>query len=79
MVQIALILFTGLLIAITSPHRQTLQDWMRYRHQSSDRYPSLWKELMFAEKSPAIFGDRFKYRHDHPLPNSSRADSSPSG
>ena len=54
LVQIALILFTGLLIAITSPHRQTLQDWMRYRHQSSDRYPSLWKELMFAEKSPAI-------------------------
>ena len=54
LVQITLILFTVLLIAATSPHRQTLQDWMRYRHQLPDRYPSLLKELMFAEKSPAI-------------------------
>ncbi|MBD2384067.1 ABC transporter permease subunit [Cylindrospermum sp. FACHB-282] len=47
------------LIAILSPHRQTIQDWARYRHQnvsdskSDKRYP-LWQDLMLGEKSPAI-------------------------
>lgn len=41
------------LIAILSPHRQTIQDWARYRHQN-DRHKSLWQDLMSGEKSPAI-------------------------
>lgn len=41
------------LIAILSPHRQTIQDWARYKHQNN-RHNSLWQDLMFGEKSPAI-------------------------
>jgi hypothetical protein len=54
-----LLVFLGL-IAILSPHRQTIQDWARYRHQngtSSNSYSrknSLLEDLILAEKSPAI-------------------------
>lgn len=53
----SLALFNSLLvlslIAILSPHRQTIQDWARYRHQN-DRHKSLWQDLISGEKSPAI-------------------------
>ncbi len=47
------------LIAILSPHRQSIQDWARYRHDNSehrrrDWRQSLWRDLIWAEKSPAI-------------------------
>jgi hypothetical protein len=48
-----LILFL-ILIAALSPHRQTLQDWSRYRHQNPQETRSLWKDLIIGEKSPAI-------------------------
>ncbi|MEC4812246.1 MAG: ABC transporter permease [Scytonema sp. PMC 1069.18] len=53
-----LLVFLGL-ITILSPHRQTIQDWSRYRHQNissghSFRKISLWEDLMRGEKSPAI-------------------------
>ena len=38
------------LIASLSPHRQTLQDWARYRHRSQQ---DLIKDLTVGEKSPA--------------------------
>jgi hypothetical protein len=41
------------LIAILSPHRQTVQDWARYRHQNH-RNESIWQDLFSGEKSPAI-------------------------
>ncbi|MBE9169957.1 ABC transporter permease subunit [Pleurocapsales cyanobacterium LEGE 06147] len=47
-----LILFLGLTAAL-SPHRQTLQDWARYRHQLNKDGKLLWKELIFGEKSPS--------------------------
>ncbi|WP_071188722.1 ABC transporter permease subunit [Trichormus sp. NMC-1] len=40
-------------IAILSPHRQTVQDWARYRHQDH-KNESLWQDLFSGEKSPAI-------------------------
>ncbi|MTJ06595.1 ABC transporter permease [Anabaena sp. UHCC 0204] len=52
---IALFNFT-LVLALTivlSPHRQTIQDWARYRHQNH-RDKSLLQDLVFGEKSPAI-------------------------
>jgi hypothetical protein len=45
------IIFFGLII-ILSPHRQTVQDWARYRHQKTDK--SLFQDLMWGEKSPAL-------------------------
>lgn len=48
-----LILFLILIAALT-PHRQTLQDWSRYRHQNPKETRSLWKDLIMGEKSPAI-------------------------
>jgi hypothetical protein len=39
------------LIAALSPHRQALQDWARYHHTKKS---SLLKDLMLAEKSPAV-------------------------
>lgn len=42
------------LIAALSPHRQTLYDWARYRHQVSHHGKVLWKELIFGENSPSI-------------------------
>ena len=44
-------LFLGLIAAI-SPHRQTLQDWARYRHQNSQKN-SLINDLIWGEKSPS--------------------------
>jgi ABC-type Na+ efflux pump permease subunit len=41
------------LIAALSPHRQTLYDWARYRHQVSKDGKILWKELIFGENSPS--------------------------
>ncbi|WYL94762.1 MAG: ABC transporter permease subunit [Gloeotrichia echinulata IR180] len=41
------------LIAILSPHRQTIQDWARYKHQNN-RHNSLWQDLISGEKSPAL-------------------------
>ena len=38
------------LIAILSPHRQTLQDWARYSHNNRQ---SRWQDWLFGEKSPA--------------------------
>jgi hypothetical protein len=40
------------LIAILTPHRQTVQDWARYRHQASNK--SIWWDLTTSEKSPAL-------------------------
>jgi hypothetical protein len=45
------VIFFGLII-ILSPHRQTVQDWARYRHQKTDK--SLFQDLMWGEKSPAL-------------------------
>jgi ABC-2 family transporter protein len=47
------------LIAILSPHRQTIQDWARYRHQNIANGKGFWKnsvlsDLIFGEKSPVI-------------------------
>ena len=46
-----LCLFCGLM-AILSPHRQTVQDWARYSH--NNKFKSLWQDLIWGEKSPAI-------------------------
>ncbi|NER45663.1 MAG: hypothetical protein F6J92_03010 [Symploca sp. SIO1A3] len=49
-----LVLFLGLIAAL-SPHRQTLQDWARYRHQQrNSRNRGLLKDLLWGEKSPAL-------------------------
>ncbi|QFS47414.1 ABC transporter permease subunit [Nostoc sphaeroides] len=42
------------LIAVLSPHRQDVQDWARYRHQEVSSRKSVWQDLIWAEKSPAI-------------------------
>ncbi|QKQ76092.1 ABC transporter permease subunit [Nostoc sp. TCL240-02] len=42
------------LIAIISPHRQDVQDWARYRHQEVSSRKSVWRDLIWAEKSPAL-------------------------
>jgi hypothetical protein len=47
-----LILSLGLIAAL-SPHRQTLQDWARYRHQNPPHKRNLLKDLIWGEKSPA--------------------------
>jgi hypothetical protein len=49
--QVCLSLFGLGLIFALSPHRQTLYDWARYRHQSQGN--SLWKELVLGENSPS--------------------------
>ncbi|MBW4633291.1 MAG: ABC transporter permease [Iphinoe sp. HA4291-MV1] len=46
-------------IAILSPHRQTIQDWARYRHQNLSVHQSVWRnslfmDLIFGEKSPSL-------------------------
>ncbi len=45
----------GLLFMATSwrQKRQTLLDWLRYRHLSSDRQP-LWRDLLVGERSPWV-------------------------
>lgn len=47
-----LVMLLGLIAAL-SPHRQTLHDWARYRHQMKKDGHRLWKELVFGEKSPS--------------------------
>ena len=42
------------LIAVLSPHRQGVQDWARYRHQGVSNYKSVWQDLIWSEKSPAL-------------------------
>ncbi|MBN3869393.1 ABC transporter permease subunit [Nostoc sp. JL33] len=42
------------LIAVLSPHRQDVQDWARYRHQGVSSYKSVWQDLIWSEKSPAL-------------------------
>lgn len=49
-----LVMFLGLIAAL-SPHRQTLHDWARYRHQLGKDGSKLWKDLIFGEKSPSTF------------------------
>jgi hypothetical protein len=51
-----LVLLFGL-IAILSLHRQTIQDWARYRHHNSPRqsgWKSLFLDLTLGEKSPPL-------------------------
>ena len=49
----SLIYFLGLISAL-SPHRQTLIDWARYRHQEDKQErKNLWQDLLTGEKSPA--------------------------
>ncbi|MGK7896136.1 MAG: ABC transporter permease [Xenococcus sp. (in: cyanobacteria)] len=50
---VLLVMFLGLIVAL-SPHRQTLYDWARYRHQLSKDGKQLGKELVLGEKSPAV-------------------------
>jgi hypothetical protein len=54
LLQFSLVVFFLCLIATLSPHRQTLQDWARYRHQNEARHQDLWQDLIVGEKSPAI-------------------------
>ncbi|MEH2116791.1 ABC transporter permease subunit [Nostoc sp.] len=42
------------LIAVLSPQRQDVQDWARYRHQGVSSHKSVWQDLIWAEKSPAL-------------------------
>jgi hypothetical protein len=41
------------LIAVLAPHRQTIQDWARYRHHAA-RKSTLFADLLTGEKSPAL-------------------------
>ena len=47
-----LVMFLGLTVAL-SPHRQTLHDWARYRHQQNKQSKGLWKDLILGENSPS--------------------------
>ncbi|WP_413176179.1 ABC transporter permease [Anabaena azotica] len=49
-VNLALILSLTILL---SPPRSIIQDWARYRHQNQ-KNESIWHDLIFGEKSPAI-------------------------
>jgi hypothetical protein len=50
---IELMVFLLLIVAL-SPHRQTLQDWARYRHQKNRKGPrNLVADLMRGDESPA--------------------------
>lgn len=55
-----LLLFCGLIAAL-SPHRQTVQDWARYSHNNKhkNKFKSLWQDLVWGEKSPAIVAIAF--------------------
>jgi hypothetical protein len=53
MLQAFVLLLFLLLMAGLSPHRQALQDWMRYRHQMSRDRRNLLKDLIWGEKSPS--------------------------
>ncbi|NEP42165.1 MAG: hypothetical protein F6K35_24270, partial [Okeania sp. SIO2H7] len=43
-----------LLIICLSPHRQTLQEWSRYKHQQAKYGKSLIYDLIWGEKSPGL-------------------------
>ncbi len=51
--QMFMIIFACLLMIALSPHRQTLYDWARYRHQTPQNRRSLLRDLMLGEKSPS--------------------------
>ncbi|ACB53047.1 conserved hypothetical protein [Crocosphaera subtropica ATCC 51142] len=51
--QMFMITFACLLMIALSPHRQTLYDWARYRHQTPENCRSLLRDLMLGEKSPS--------------------------
>ncbi|MDJ0715253.1 MAG: hypothetical protein QNJ54_13685 [Prochloraceae cyanobacterium] len=52
--QLSLLIVLLLLTAAIAPHRQTLLDWARYRHQvSPQQRRSLLKDLIWGEKSPS--------------------------
>lgn len=53
--QIFNFLFFLLLIPAITPHRQTLQDWARYRHENSFSSHNQMKDLLLGEKSPSPF------------------------
>ncbi|MBD2166792.1 ABC transporter permease [Calothrix membranacea FACHB-236] len=47
------------LLVILSPHRQTIQDWARYRHEKVANFKGFWrkfalKDWLVDEKSPAL-------------------------
>lgn len=47
-------IFFFILMVALSPHRQTLRDWARYRHQMPQNRRSLGNDLLFGEKSPSL-------------------------
>ncbi|MGK7886460.1 MAG: hypothetical protein AB4057_17775 [Crocosphaera sp.] len=51
--QMFIIAFTCLSMVALSPHRQTLYDWARYRHQNPENSRSILRDLMLGEKSPS--------------------------
>ncbi|MDJ0731180.1 MAG: hypothetical protein QNJ33_14435, partial [Crocosphaera sp.] len=51
--QMFIIIFACLLMVALSPHRQTLYDWARYRHQIPKNRRSLLRDLILGEKSPS--------------------------
>lgn len=48
-----MILMLGITAAL-SPHRQTLIDWARYRHQAKTKTRNLFRDLVTGEDSPAL-------------------------
>ena len=51
--QMFIIAFACFLMVALSPHRQTLYDWARYRHQNSENSRSILRDLILGEKSPS--------------------------
>lgn len=51
--QMFILAFVLLLIAALSPHRQTLQDWARYRHHNEHNRHSIIQDLLLGERSPS--------------------------
>ncbi len=51
--QMFILAFSLLLITALSPHRQTLQDWARYRHKTEYNHRSLIQDLILGERSPS--------------------------
>ncbi len=45
--------FFLLLIGALTPHRQSLQDWSRFRHENSSHHPNIITDLLLGEKSPS--------------------------
>ncbi|GBF80625.1 hypothetical protein [Aphanothece sacrum] len=52
--QTFIVAFSCLLMVALSPHRQTLQDWARYRHYNKQHHRSIMEDLILGEKSPSI-------------------------